>query len=275
MKLNTTLMASAALIVATAAFFSLEGCSGMSADSYVDNTIAFNRMAVDKTYRAVGSAADYEAEHDLAIACRADLLIPTVAYGQPVNALQDSVFKLAFDTTANNHSDLVEAAFRRQAREVGFELADTTVADDVADGLFTARGDVAAMTSSVLSYAVTVSSYYPRAAHGMYTTRYLNYDIEGGKVFSLSDILTPQGVAQLPDMLKEIALKLKASIGPVELTALPSDNNFYVNISQDLVFVYQPYEIASYAQGEIALAVPVYLLADNLTPYGKKILNQY
>lgn len=246
----------------------------MSADSYADNTIAFNRTKEERTFRAVGSATDYESDHDLAISCMADLLIPTVAYGQPVDVLQDSIFKLAFDTTATNHGDLIEAAFKRRAREVGYALADTSMSNGYYDGLFTSQGDVVALTPEILSYGVTVSSYYPRAAHGMYVVRFLNYDIEAGKIFTLSDIVTPQGIESLPDMLRSIAAKMKGSIGPVELTSLPADNNFYINTMQELVFVYQPYEIASFAQGEICLPVPAYLIADQLTPYGKKLLSQ-
>lgn len=220
----------------------LTGCRGNTATSYADNCIAFSRVDADKDFRAVGSAADYGQDHDLVISCRADLLIPTAAYGQDVTPLQDTILKFAFDTVGSDHAALIEAAFRREAREVGYALADTAVTDSSFDGLFTATGDVVAMSPQILSYGVTTSSYYPRAAHGMYATTYVNYDIEGGRVFGLRDIVNEEGIDKLPEILGTVAESLKNSIGSVQLSELPAGDNFYVNTDDVLIFVYQPYE---------------------------------
>lgn len=246
----------------------ITACSG-TADN---DSISFNQIKSHATYRLAGSAEDYEAASDLCFDCSADILMPTAIYGHKVEALQDSILKAAFDTTGVNHKGIIDAAFRRAAQDVGYAVADTTVADSSYDGLYTVAGVVESLSPSILSYAVTVSEYLPRAAHGMYGTNFVNYDIEEGKVFGLSDIFTAEGLAKLPSILKQTAVSMRDYIGPTELTSLPAGNNFCVNSDNDIIFVYQPYEIASYAQGEIRVPVAAYILSEYFTPYGNKLL---
>ena len=253
-----------------AACLAITACTGSGHDN--TDSISFSHIKSHAAYRLAGSAADYDAAGDLSFDCTADLLMPTALLGHNTEVLQDSILKAAFDTTGVNHKGIIEAAFHRAAQEVGYAVADTVVADSAYDGLYTVAGAIESLSPTILSYAVTISDYMPRAAHGMYNTNFVNYDLEEGKVFVLSDIFTAEGLAKLPAILKQTAASMRDYIGPTELTSLPAGNNFCVNSDNDIIFVYQPYEIASYAQGEIRVPIAAYILSDYFTPYGNKLL---
>lgn len=247
----------------------LASCGGTQSNS---DTISFSHKNAATTFRLVGSAADYEAEADLSFACTVDMLVPEHVLAGDAATLQDSIYKAAFDTTGVDLDDIIHDTFRRTTGELGYALADTTIADSSYDGLYTIEGTVESLTSKLMSYAVTVSEYMPRAAHGMYATTFVNYDLVEGKVFTLNDIFTAEGLEHLPALLRRTAQSLRANIGSTDLTELPSGGNFCINSYGEIVFVYAPYEIASYAQGEIHIPVPAYIVAEYLTPYGTNLL---
>lgn len=262
------------IYLAAIAMLGITGCLSLESckqEKTADN-LAFERIKLHATYRLAGSANDYEAAADLSFDCTADFLMPVAVFGHDANTLQDSILKAAFDTTGVNHKGIIESAFRLSAAEVGYNVADTVVADSSYDGLYTVEGVVESLSSKVMSYAVTNSNYMPRAAHGMYGTRFVNYDITEGKVFTLEDIFTEEGIAKLPTILRDTAKSLRGYIGQTELTAIPAGGNFCINSYDEIVFVYQPYEIASYAQGEIRIPIAAFILSDYFTPYGNKLL---
>ncbi len=247
----------------------LAACTAGQADT---DSVAFENITLQSDYRLVGSAADYESDVDLAVQCSVDLMMPENVYNHDITSLRDSIMSIAVDTVGRAEAATFRTAFARQAESLGYAVADTTLADGNYDGLFSADGKVEALTNCTLSYAITVANYYPRAAHGMYVTRYVNYDIRRGQLFSLSDIITPEGLAALPAILRQTGRSMSGFIGLTSITAIPDGGNFYVNCNDELVFVYQPYEVASYAQGIIAIPVDAYRLSDYFTPYGTKLL---
>jgi len=273
MKPKFTQAALAAAIFGGSALLSLVGCTKPAENTVIDTqTLSFTRVNTSANYRLIGSAKDYESQADLTFDCKADLLMPTAVFGHDVAALQDAILKQAFDTVGTDHNALIKDVFHSKVAELGYALADTVVADSGYDGLYNVDGSVEALTTNVLSYAVTVSYYTPRAAHGMYSTFYVNYDVENGKVFNINDIFTAEGLEKLPDMLKTAAKDLSGFIGPTQIEGIPQDGNFCISANGDIVFVYQPYEVASYAQGEISIPVAPYVLSSYLTTYGNKLL---
>lgn len=270
MKQKLPLVALAATGLGVLALLSLGACSG-SAETSTDS-LSFTHVNAETTYRLVGSSKDYETASDLSFDCKADILMPTTVYGHDVSVLQDSIIKFAFDTTGVHDSAMINDVFRRNVSTLGYAVVDTTVTDSTYNGLYSVVGSVEALTSKVLSYAVTVSSYMPRAAHGMYTTFYVNYDAVAGKVFTVKDIFTTEGLEKLPEVLKSAANDMSGFIGQTEIDKIPHGGNFCISADGDIVFVYQPYEVASYAQGEIRIPLAPYVLSSYLTEYGTKIL---
>lgn len=266
MKHLLTITAAAGIILA----FATTSCD--KAKEYVDNSIAFNTLSQEKTYILKGSKTAYDVDSDLTYSCEARMLMPTALCGHNVDSLQDAILKVAFDTVATQHSQLIDSAFYNEAKAIGYTPVDTVMPVGNTDGTFIVEGDVASLSSKIMSYSITSSNYMPYAAHGMYETYYINYDLANGRIFTLFDLFTNEGLAVLPDTLAQVAKSMRNYIGPTELTALPAKGNFYIDLRGDLIFVYQPYEIASYAQGIIEIPVPAYQLADFLTDYGRQLL---
>lgn len=106
-----------------------------------------------------------------------------------------------------------------------------------------------------------LSDYYPAgAAHGMYSTDYIVFDLKQGKALTLEDILLPN----ILDKLTETLFTYNSSwLEDHNISAgeLKLSDNFYLGAT-GLVFVYPVYELASYAEGETELSIPYVVLKD-------------
>jgi hypothetical protein len=102
---------------------------------------------------------------------------------------------------------------------------------------------------------------YSGGAHGNYGTRGATFDARTGQALRFQDIFRADAQAQLSVLLEQAArrtLRQPATI-PLDrflfVNKMPVTHNVYLT-SGGAVFIYTPYEIASYAQGEIRLFVP-------------------
>lgn len=120
--------------------------------------------------------------------------------------------------------------------------------------------------------------YFAGAAHGMYVHNYITYDTELGKIVTLEDVLIDPELIR-PHILKSIEIKYDYT---EEDLFLPEDGimkipSVWYFEEGFLHLVYQPYEIASFAQGDID--VPLFYPNDPsapeyLTPYGKQVMEE-
>lgn len=230
-----------------------------------------------------GTAEDLEAETDLRIACRLDLLMPSRIYDHDITPLRDTIQNIAFGSPEG--VALIQDFFRRSAEEFGYavtplelteaaadSIENTSSALTAYDGFVEVRGYLELLTPKVLSYAINYSSYAPRAAHGMYGTSYVNYDVRLGRMITLEDLFSADGLGALPEAVRKKAIQMRGYIGRTDITSLPAGDNFTLSSDGDIILSYQPYEVASYAQGEIRVPMPAYEVDQYLTPYGKSLL---
>lgn len=238
--------------------------------------IRFDFYSANRAYTLENSITDYESDEDLTIGCKASLFVPVKYMGQDVKAFRDSVFKVAFDTIAPTAEEAAEIYFAETVAETGYEGMPMEIPADSRstsyDGFVETSGSIAAMTPGYISYAVTQSVYYPRAAHGLYATRYIVYATAADQVVTLKDLFTPEGIEALPNIIQARAIALQGVIGQTDIRYLPADGNYYLSNGMGIVFAYQPYEVASYAQGAINVGIQPYDVSDYLTPLGKKLL---
>ena len=80
-----------------------------------------------------------------------------------------------------------------------------------------------------------------------------------------------QTLKDLPALIARRAIEQEATFGPTKISSLPANDNFYISADGEIVFAYQPYEIASYAQGFINVPFFPYELAEHMTPAGLAI----
>ena len=122
-----------------------------------------------------------------------------------------------------------------------------------------------------------VSQGYTGGAHGYYSAAYINYDTERGTVVNAENLFADKnGVRHL--ILESIARKNNCKIEDLEKNGVvfSTDDvnvpkNFYPE-ADSLVFYYNPYEISSWAQGEVKVPVSATSLAMYATDYGKNFL---
>ncbi|QJX45717.1 DUF3298 domain-containing protein [Hymenobacter taeanensis] len=112
---------------------------------------------------------------------------------------------------------------------------------------------------------------YSGGAHGNYGTTVRSYDTRTGRALHYTDIFRPGSEMALERLLGQYAkpvLGLKPGqplSNSLFKNTLPATHNVYLT-SGGAVFVYAPYEVASYAQGEIRVFMPFSALQPLLQP---------
>ncbi|GAA4494676.1 hypothetical protein GCM10023172_05250 [Hymenobacter ginsengisoli] len=122
---------------------------------------------------------------------------------------------------------------------------------------------------------------YSGGAHGAYGTTGASYDLRTGRRLRYDDIFRPEAAQQLPALLGQAVRPLVglAADDPLDkqlfVKKMPLTHNVYLTTG-GAVFIYQPYEIASYAQGEIRVFLPLAairpLLRDGLPLPGSSVV---
>ena len=102
---------------------------------------------------------------------------------------------------------------------------------------------------------------YTGGAHGNYGTAAASYDPRTGRHLRFEDVFRPGTDAQISAVLdRAVRRTLRIPAGEaleseLFVKKMPVSRNFFLTGS-GVVFIYPPYEIASYAQGEIQVFVP-------------------
>ncbi|WP_293303749.1 RsiV family protein [Pedobacter sp. UBA5917] len=111
---------------------------------------------------------------------------------------------------------------------------------------------------------------YTGGAHGNYSSIMYCLDVKNKKQMILSDIVKIDSNA-LKGLLeqnirKEYNIKAKDALSTVLFDDfIKPNNNFYFN-NNGIAFMYNPYEVASYAQGQIVVFIPYSDLKTHLVP---------
>lgn len=123
---------------------------------------------------------------------------------------------------------------------------------------------------NLLSLGFFVYSY-TGGAHGDYGTSAITFDTRTGRALRFPDIFRPTSETQLSVLLEQAVRRVLHQPTTVKLDEflfvkqMPVSHNVYLT-SSGVVFIYTPYEIASYAQGELRLFVPLEQLRPLLKP---------
>lgn len=103
---------------------------------------------------------------------------------------------------------------------------------------------------------------YSGGAHGMSFTTVANFNKSSGKKINLTDLLSQEGIKALPNLLDKSARNQFniSNSRPLDkngflVNEINPSENYYVT-KQGIGFFYAPYDIKSYADGEIILFIP-------------------
>lgn len=249
-----------------AAALTVGSCTRQSV--YTDTNISFAELSQSSYYILTDSFAEIESDREMMFLDSVSMVIPTLIGRNDISPLQDSIFKTAFDSIGTDYQAVIKSYFRKAADESGYtpHLTDKKVTFAQTDGCEIVTGKVVNLSSEWFIYCVSHESMVPKAAHGMRIKEYINYRINDGHIITLADIFTNEGLDELPKLIAERADNNRTLYGPTEIASLPANNNFYISSEEEIVFSYQPYEVASYAQGFINIAFYPYELVSYMTP---------
>ncbi|MFD1468231.1 DUF3298 domain-containing protein [Hymenobacter caeli] len=199
-------------------------------------------------------------------------------------ALADNVLRRLNDDTLPGRSALPPAQiWARQRQQFRTEYREAA-----ADSRSDAPADTAAPYGYGLRYQQQVATYvlwnqapllslgyftysFSGGAHGGYATRTVSYDTRTGQPLTFAAVFRPGARPRLGALLEAAVRRtLRIPAGqPLDeqllVKKIPVTTNFYLT-SGGAVFTYGPYEIASYAQGEISVFIPMADLQPLLLP---------
>lgn len=241
----------------------------VSCSEKADNSrIAFDTYGASATYRLEQSADAYMQDEDALYTDSVSLVLPVRLGECEVAPLRDSIMGYALGVKDKPVTAAINDWMLASAEAQGYKVSpvDNHGIED-AQGFDIVSGFIVNMSSEVLVYCICTENYEIGAAHGLTTRHYISYLLEGrGKVLTLRDLFTPEGLRALPDKIREQAQALSTLLGEVSIDGLPSNGNFYMSSEGEIVFSYQPYEVASFAQGTIDVPFYPYELVEYMTP---------
>lgn len=157
--------------------------------------------------------------------------------------------------------------------------------DDVADGGWSYSLESIDLTVPVFFnerlFVYTNYNYsYTGGAHGNYGTGYYNLDLKRRKVLELDDIISKKDQPKLSKLLEkyykiERGYPLEKTLQEIGLfiDTIPVNNNFAISPA-GIMFDYVPYEISSYAEGEITISIPYEEISAFIKPDAKELFKQ-
>lgn len=258
------------LIVVPVIAVGMTGCTGNDKAPDLSNTIEFTSLTGHKTFVLEDTAQEFGRDSDICFRDSASVMLPKVLFGLDVKPLRDRIMEIAFDTVCPDAVEAMNLSFTNVTESLGYNAVETTEPyhiEDI-DGFSYVQADVYSLTSHRLTYSVSTYTYNPGAAHGMQNRSFITYDLTTGDIVTLDNLFTAEGLKELPSMISRRAKRLEQQLGPTSINALPTNGDFYVSLEDEIVFVYQPYEVASYAQGMIYVPFYPYELSEYLSTRG-------
>jgi hypothetical protein len=143
------------------------------------------------------------------------------------------------------------------------------------ESTFDARYQVEYATSDMVSVSFVINTYFEGAVHGNYNEISFNYDLNQGRSLGLADLFKPN--SNYLKIISDYAIKsLRKEFAPdpdlewIQRGAGPEEKNYESwNLTRKgLEVTFNPYQVASYAEGPHTVVVPYSLLKDVIDPQG-------
>lgn len=234
--------------------------------------IQFKTYTYTSSNKLVGSAGDFFRDDDLVYTDSLAIVLPESDSKHDFSALNRAIAALCLDSVSDNVFEAMKVYVRNDEAKQLYKLQQVPSTDVLdSDGYLIITGSVVNFNPMLLVYEVCESSYNPGAAHGLTTRNYVNYSLKDNKVLTGAEIFKRE---TLDELVKEIAQRAQEQaniIGPTTIESLPQDENFYISNTDEIVFVYQPYEVASFSQGLISIRFYPEEIVDFLTPYARTL----
>ena len=248
-----------------------------SADADGTTTLQFTSSTYERILRYEVPSDDAEGASDLSplySMATLRLMLPTSIGGEEPTDLLHAVIKTFFsDSVSTTLSDATE---RYLSQPLGMEegtyinlcVVDSAESDYMQLSDHSADIHVKTLTTRWMVLECDAYEYFAGAAHPMTGSFYLNYDLQNNRLLTLDDIVTDRDHLAL--LLSQIYTQQRSGERPYGYSTtvaadgtfdIPVTDNFFLT-SGGLSFVYQPYEIASYAEGIQTIRISFFELLD-------------
>ena len=271
-------------MVLSVLLLALCACGKTGSNASNDDTLCqFKNLKITKYQHVIaadtaGQADDPLADYYVSSTLRA--FWPEVINGKPCDALQQALLAQMTDTTVAGLEGVVDRALVRLVDDSTARVQPVDALPADAERISRDNVTVRLMNNNdrLFTFEVAGDSYMAGGAHGMYTRRFVTYDVTEGKVLNFNDIIADT------TMLKSLILQSLKDNPDVEVANLflpadgqpPVPTEYYIDQQNVLHLYYQVYDIAPYAMGPIDAAIyPIALGDDQLkvfTPLGKALL---
>lgn len=201
---------------------------------------------------------------------------PEKLRGKVPEALQKELIILAFNDSVNDINTVVA---NRVKQPIFYEDVPSVTQEEV-DSIpqeYSSFLSINVMPSymgdRVYTYNIGLSNYMLGAAHGLESRQTVCYDLKLEKVIMLDDL-----VADRDKMVELIKSAIEADYGTddncIDYSLIDLTDNFAID-EYSISFIYNPYEVACYAQGEVVARIPFYEFFSQkcLTPYAKELFS--
>ena len=210
----------------------------------------------------------------------ATVVWPTSIDGEVPAELQKAILQAAFGDSV---STTLDAAFE-QFVKTGYgleknEIKSTSDADsataNTGEFMQSVAVEMCEVSDKKYVFSIFTQTNAAGAAHGMYTQQFITYDRKDKKIVTLDLLFTDK--EKLRELLESKRIndlkEQNMSYDDYMIEEFPISESFRIYPSQ-IEFTYQPYDIASYAEGIQTVTLFYYDMdqAGILTPYAKKIM---
>lgn len=245
----------------------LAACSGNKA---ADNTIEFETLADSAGYEVPGV---YGADTAYA-AAKYSVVWPEKIGQEDFDALRDSLMVLTFGVNSESIEEAARAFLLSPLEDLQ-ENADSTIHpvkvpypvayDSPDNSMALLRSEVDLLTPDLLVVRVENAVSYFHAAHGMHTCQFLNYSIKDHLLLTPAVMFKPGTERSILSLIEQTARRRYPAEGVLFDDPITSFSNFEIT-EDEIIFVYQPYEIGPYSSGILEVPISQYDLYRFLTP---------
>lgn len=208
-------------------------------------------------------------------AARYSVVWPERIGEQDFNALNDSLTMLTFGVKGEDFAEASKTFTRAGLNDLvqdsdsgarKYDVVPFEVAFDAQrTNLNLINSEVTLLTPDVLVIGVLNQTYYYGAAHGMMTRRFLNYSIKNHALMTVANTFVAGNEKSILSLIEHAAHEKYPDEGVLFDTPIESFANFQIT-ENDIVFVYQPYDIGPYSSGILEIPVSQNDLYRFLTP---------
>lgn len=230
--------------------------------------------SLERNYICEGAETYYDDSTEVYSTVRIAIEWPEVMGGNDLKTLKDSLLATIFDKPeATINASMLKAAENPEGADL-FKMKLIDSIPTMKPAMVYSRDMIASIITfspKFISYQI-MTAIYNGGAHGMAESRYINYDFATRKVLTYDNAFKPDSEAELLNAIKDNLMTRYnvSSMKELDKRGIFADQiyvskNFYLQ-GYDIVFHYNPYEIAPYSEGSINVRVPYFQIEEALNP---------